>query len=59
MIRFDGEGRMVKKIMDHKGFRGLEEKYGLVNQMRRASVSKPSIITEGAAGKTIKNLYSI
>lgn len=59
MIRFDGEGRMVKKIMGHKGFRGLEEKYGLVNQMRRASVSKPSIITEGATGKTIKILYSI
>ncbi|MCB0450666.1 MAG: four helix bundle protein [Confluentibacter sp.] len=45
--------------MDHKGFRGLKKKYGLVNQMRRASVSKPSNITEGATGKTIKILYSI
>jgi four helix bundle protein len=50
---------MVKKIMDHKGFRGLDKKYGLVNQLRRASVSKPSKIAEGATGKTIKILYSI
>jgi four helix bundle protein len=34
-----------------------EEKFGLTNQIRRASVSIPSNIAEGAGRKAIKNLF--
>ena len=34
-----------------------DEKYGLISQLRRAVVSLPSNISEGAARQEIKNLY--
>jgi len=40
---------MIYKITDHFP---SEEKYGLVSQMRRASVSGPSNIAEGAADRS-------
>ena len=37
----------------------VRERYGLVDQMRRASVSVPSNITEGAARQTRKEFINV
>lgn len=47
----------IDVVMDVYAFSGLfpkEEMYGLTNQMRRAAVSIPSNISEGAARQTEK-----
>ena len=37
----------------------LNEDYDMTNQMRRAAISVPSNISEGAARQTKKGIYSI
>ena len=41
--------QLVKHVYEVTGHFPAEEKYGLVSQMRRASVSIPSNLAEGAA----------
>jgi len=35
----------------------IEEKYGIISQLKRAAISVPSNISEGAARKTDKEMY--
>lgn len=47
--------KMVREIYDLTGIFPVEEKFNLVNQMRRASVSVSSNIAEGSSRSSLKD----